>query len=242
MGTKKNFLDANGNIIEDLLCVEEDSHGLMCPEDKVKLAGIETGANKYTHPTYTTRTGVPTTDATLSHGGKFTVTQPVSDSTGHITAMNTRTYTLPNETHYTAIPHAGSSSSIGSTSTENGNTYINIVENGTRSGGVNIKGSGATTVTSDSDGAITVKSTEYSLSSFDITASPTELNYNDGVHSNIQEQLDDKVNLTSEQNISGIKTFENGMFIGGIQLIHDTEEGALRIVFSDNNSSEETTQ
>ena len=95
---KKNFININGEIIEDFLCAEEDSHGLMCPEDKLKLASIEEGANKYTHPTYTARTGVPTADATLKHGGTFTVTQPVSNGTGHITAMNTRTYTLPSET------------------------------------------------------------------------------------------------------------------------------------------------
>ena len=46
MSEKKNFVDINGNLIEDNLCVEDDSHGLMCPEDKVKLDGIEEGANK----------------------------------------------------------------------------------------------------------------------------------------------------------------------------------------------------
>ncbi len=50
---------------------------------------------EYKHPTHSWFTGVPTADATLKHGGTFTVTQPVSDSLGHITAMNTRTYTLP---------------------------------------------------------------------------------------------------------------------------------------------------
>ena len=53
---------------------------------------------QYSHPTYTARTGVPANNATLTHGGTFTVTQPVSNGTGHITAMNTRTYTLPSET------------------------------------------------------------------------------------------------------------------------------------------------
>jgi hypothetical protein len=48
MGIKNNFVDYAGNIIEDLLCAETDSHGLMCPEDKVKLNGIEEGANKTT--------------------------------------------------------------------------------------------------------------------------------------------------------------------------------------------------
>lgn len=53
---------------------------------------------QYSHPTYTARTGVPAANASLTHGGTFTVTQPVSNGTGHITAMNTRTYTLPSET------------------------------------------------------------------------------------------------------------------------------------------------
>lgn len=62
-------------------------------------------------------------------------------------------------THYTAVPHAGSSTSTAATQTTNGNTYINIVENNKRSGGINIKGSGATTVTSNTNGVITISST-----------------------------------------------------------------------------------
>lgn len=63
-------------------------------------------------------------------------------------------------THYKAVPHAGTSSSTSATATSNGSTYINIVENGSRSGGINIKGSGATTVTSDANGVITINSTD----------------------------------------------------------------------------------
>lgn len=49
----------------------------------------------YTHPTYTARTGVPTANQTPAFGGAFAVTQPVSDSTGHITAMTSRNVTIP---------------------------------------------------------------------------------------------------------------------------------------------------
>lgn len=49
----------------------------------------------YTHPAYTARTGVPTANQTPAFGGSFAVTQPVSDSTGHITAMTSRTITIP---------------------------------------------------------------------------------------------------------------------------------------------------
>lgn len=69
--------------------------GFMSATDKSKLDGIATGANKYTHPSYTAKTGVPTANATPAFGGTFSVTQPVSDATGHITAMNSRTVTIP---------------------------------------------------------------------------------------------------------------------------------------------------
>ena len=70
--------------------------GFMSPEDKSKLDGIAAGANAYTHPSYTARTGVPTANQTPAFGGTFTVSQPVSDATGHITAVNSRTITIPN--------------------------------------------------------------------------------------------------------------------------------------------------
>ena len=47
-----NFIDFNGNPFEEKLHCTEDSHGLMCPEDKIKLAGIEEGANRYEPVTY----------------------------------------------------------------------------------------------------------------------------------------------------------------------------------------------
>ena len=47
------------------------------------------------HSSYTARTGVPTADAAPAFGGTFKVSQPVSDTTGHITAINSRTITIP---------------------------------------------------------------------------------------------------------------------------------------------------
>ena len=74
----------------------QSAAGLESADDKKKLDGIAEGANAYTHPSYTARTGVPTSNQTPSFGGSFTVTQPVSDGTGHITGMNSRTVTIPN--------------------------------------------------------------------------------------------------------------------------------------------------
>lgn len=78
------------------------SAGLMSAADKTKLDGVATNANAYSHPTYTARTGVPTTNQTPSFGDSFSISQPVSDVTGHITAINERTITLPSETVYTS--------------------------------------------------------------------------------------------------------------------------------------------
>ena len=71
------------------------ANGFMTAAMVTKLNGIATGANNYAHPTYTTRTGVPTANQTPAFGGTFTVSQPVSDGTGHITAVNSRTITIP---------------------------------------------------------------------------------------------------------------------------------------------------
>ena len=60
--------------------------------DKITIASKDT---IYTHPSYTARTGVPTANQTPAFGGTFNVSQPVSDATGHITAINSRTVTIP---------------------------------------------------------------------------------------------------------------------------------------------------
>lgn len=96
--------------------------GLMSAADKTKLDGIATGANAYTHPSYTARTGVPTANQTPAFGGTFTVTQPVSDATGHITAMNSRTITIPSATATTSA--AGLMSAADKTTLNNLNTRV----------------------------------------------------------------------------------------------------------------------
>lgn len=60
---------------------------------KITAENLLSGA--YTHPSYTAKTGVPTANQTPAFGGTFAVTQPVSDNSGHITAMNSRNVTIP---------------------------------------------------------------------------------------------------------------------------------------------------
>ena len=60
--------------------------------------------------------------------------------------------------HYTAELRAGNNNSISNEATNNGNTYLKIVENGSKSSTLNISGSGGTEVKSDADGNITIES------------------------------------------------------------------------------------
>ena len=50
----------------------------------------------YTHPAHTARTGVPAANQTPAFGGTFSVSQPVSDASGHVTAINEKTVKIPN--------------------------------------------------------------------------------------------------------------------------------------------------
>lgn len=66
--------------------------GIMSAADKTKLDGIATGANNYTHPTYTSRS--------IDTANVDVLDTFVSDTSGHVTAITTRT--LPNATTSTS--------------------------------------------------------------------------------------------------------------------------------------------
>ena len=86
----------------DTLTIEAGSNITLTPDatnDKITIAATDT---VYTHPSYTARTGVPTANAAPAFGGTFSVTQPKSDTTGHITEMNTKTITIPSSTATTS--------------------------------------------------------------------------------------------------------------------------------------------
>ena len=50
---------------------------------------------KYSHPTYTARIGKPTTNLTPKFGDTITISQIVSNGTGHVTAANDKTIKIP---------------------------------------------------------------------------------------------------------------------------------------------------
>ena len=116
--------------------------GLMGADDKAKLDGITASADSVSF------------SRSLTSGTKV----------GTITINGTGTdlYAPTNtDTHYKATPVLGASDAIANASSATGNTatYLNIVENGGKSGGIQIKGSGATTV-SAVNGVLTINSTD----------------------------------------------------------------------------------
>ena len=97
-------------------------------------------------------------------GGSGGVTSVVGE-TGDVTAAQISSALTGNgavltDTHYSAVPVLGDSTATSNATSDTANnaTYLNIVENGSKSGGVQIIGSGNTTV-SAKDGVITVSST-----------------------------------------------------------------------------------
>lgn len=142
----------------------------------------------YTHPSYTARTGSPSANQTPSFGGTATVTQITSDSSGHVTAATDRTITIPG----TLSNGTGTAGLIKTTSTvtsNSGYTPCPVI-----SGVPYYKD----TNTTYSLGSFSVTATASELNVLDgITASTTELNYCDGVTSNIQTQLNSKLNSSS---------------------------------------------
>lgn len=123
------------------------------------LTAVPSGAKftdtVYTHPTHTSKTS-----------GLYKITV---DSLGHVsaaTAVSKSDITalgIPStdtNTHYTTKLYATSSSGTANASTTNGNTYLRLFDDSTARSSIKIIGGGATTVTSDASGNITISSTD----------------------------------------------------------------------------------
>lgn len=98
------FLDSNGVLylwgkIKAAFVAKESGKGLSANDyttaEKEKLAAIDAGANAYTHPAYSALTGKPTGNQTPGFGATFTISQVVTDATGHVTALTSRTVKIP---------------------------------------------------------------------------------------------------------------------------------------------------
>ena len=187
------------------------SNGLMSSTDKLKLDNIASGANKYTHPSYTQRTSGLYKISVDSIGHVNSVEQvtksditelgiPGSDTNTWI-AFKGASSSNSGTAGYIPAPSAGNSNryfrSDGTWAVPPNTTYSNMTgasssANG-KAGLVPAPSAGNSNRYLRSDGTWAVPpNTTYSLSTFGITATATELNYVDGVTSNVQTQLNNK--------------------------------------------------
>lgn len=175
--------------------------------DKVTISAKDT-TYTFTNKAATLSWGTTSTIATVG-GTDVTVKMPANPNT---------------DTHYIAknIVAAESTATANATAT-NGNVYLNLIENGAVRSTHKITGSGATTVTADESGNITISSTDNNttytfngavstIKDSNLTASralisnssgkvevsavtSTELEYLDGVTSSVQTQLNNLLDM-----------------------------------------------
>lgn len=130
--------------------------GLMSASDKAKLDGIATGANNYTYT-------LPAATGTTLGGVKVGSNISVSSGTISLTKANVTAalgYTPPTtdtNTHYTTRVYAGLTGTNSNSATSN--PYIKITDDNTYRNQIRLVGSGATSVSSDASGNITISST-----------------------------------------------------------------------------------
>ena len=105
----------------------------------------------------------PSANVTGNNNATMSVPEITVDRYGRITSIVNRTYTAKNtdtNTHYTTKLFATSSSGTAHAATTNGNTYLRLFDDSTARQSIKITGSGATSVTSDANGVITISSTD----------------------------------------------------------------------------------
>ena len=186
------------------------ANGLMSATDKAKLDGIASGANKYTLPTASSSTlgGVKTGANITNSSGTISLTKanvtaalgytPPTTDTNTWTAFKGATTSAAGTAGYVPAPTAGAANRYfrsDGTWTVPPDTNTNTTYTLTKSGStITLTGSdGKTTSVTDSN-------TTYSLSSFGVTATAAELNYMDGVTSNVQTQLNGKAASSHSHN------------------------------------------
>ena len=165
--------------------------------------GISVGADSVGLATYgTAGSAGPTANASPAHGGTFSVPQVTVDAYGRATLAN-RTITLPGDsnTHYTT--HLYATTSTGTANAATSNPYLRLFDDSTARESHQIAGAGKVSVASDASGKITITGANTTLGDLGVTATAAELNYMDGVTSNVQTQLNGKAASSHTHNYAG---------------------------------------
>lgn len=179
-GSKGSFTTQDTNTVYGV--VNENNNGLMTPTLFTKLNNIQDGANKYV---------LPVASNTVLGGVKIGAN--LTNSSGTISLTKTNIVSALGYTPPTTNTTYGLA-----TSTANGLIKIGYAANGKNY-----------PVVLDSEGKAYVNvpwtdtNTTYTLGSFGVTASASELNYVKGVTSNIQTQLNSKAPSSHTHNYAG---------------------------------------
>lgn len=176
-----------------------------------------------------------TTAATWNSTSLVTGVNLQRDAKGHVTGVTVDSIKMPanpnTDTHFTTGLYVGKANEKSNSATTNGNTYLKLFDNDTKRSQHLINGSGATTVTSNAGGSITVATPIKNLDttsgsglgnggSENIAGSGTIYlhkvaktgSYNDLV--NKPKIPTNVVTIDTEQRISGKKYFENDVNFG----------------------------
>lgn len=189
-------------------------------DDQSNWMGIRTKNNGtwngWSKIALTTDNVASATKLTTSAGS---ATQPVYFSDGKPVAC---TYTLGKsvpsnavftDTHYTSHLYVGTSGGTANATSATSNPYLLCVDNTTNRNSIQLK-AGSNMSISAVNGVITFSATDtnttYTLGSFGLTATATELNYCDGVTSNIQTQLNSKASSSTLTNFIYAQRYESG--------------------------------
>lgn len=124
--------------------------------------GISVKDSKYGHSNNAITAGTASgTSSDPGFGGTVTIPSISFDTYGHITGTSTTSFKLPTNpnSHYTTTLYAGNKTKA-NVATTNGNTYLGLFDDSTLRSSILFKGSGATTVSSDANGIITISSTD----------------------------------------------------------------------------------
>lgn len=227
------YISGNGDkwILNNKINVVSSANaGLMTIEEHNKLHGIQEGANAYSLPAATS-SGLGGVQLGYTENGQNYKVQKDDNNNLFVNVPWTDT-----NTHNTAYLRAGDDSSTENKSNINGNVYLKIIDGGEITSKLKIFGEGNTTVTSDSNGNITISSQD--------AYSPTNISSDNNNPDSKYTIPGAGNNATTEYFLAGNGTWQKGMgerrieydSSSSLKIYNDSVWGTLRVKTSDGHS------